>query len=79
MEVLQFYFEINDFAVTINLFCHFFEYSLTYFLNSECYLSKYRFFIFVYNSLFLTFNIIKNFVVLLQTGLTLFHCVLLEI
>jgi len=32
-----------------------------------------------HNSLFLILYIIKNFVVLLQTTLTLFHCVLLEI
>ena len=70
---------MNAFAVTINFIWHIFEYSLMYFFNSECYLSEYRSFIVVYNSLFLTFNIIKNFVALLQTSHTLFHCVLLEI
>ena len=40
MEVLQFSFEINAFAVTINFIWHFFEYSLMYFLiQSAIYLS----------------------------------------
>jgi len=48
MEVLKFNFEINAFALIINFICHFFEYSLTSFFNSERYLSEYRFFIFFF-------------------------------
>jgi len=78
MEFRKFNFQINAFDLTINFIGHFYEYSLSLFLiQSVIYPNIDPPYLFTEH--FFTFNTINNFVVLLQTSLTLFHCVLLEI